>query len=183
MECKMEKLLIIVSTVVVLLLGAVTMSFGASTSTAAHPADVTAIHVLYQQMMDGWNRGSGEAFAGVFAEDGEQVAFDGTHFQGRLEIAALHQQLFDTFLKGTRLVGKVRHVRSLTSDVAVAHAVGGTVMPGEADIEPERNSVVTLVAVKRDGEWRFAAIQVTRAHYIGRPDEARKLTEELRQLL
>jgi uncharacterized protein (TIGR02246 family) len=33
-------------------------------------------------MMDGWNKGSGEAFAAVFAEDGEQVAFDGTHFQG-----------------------------------------------------------------------------------------------------
>jgi uncharacterized protein (TIGR02246 family) len=74
-------------------------------------------------------------------------------------------------------------VRCLTPDVAVAHAIGGTVMPGKADLEPERNSIVTLVAVKLDGEWRFAAIQVARAQYMGRPDEARKLTEELRQLL
>jgi hypothetical protein len=78
----MEKPPIILSTVGVLLVGAVTMSFGESASPAANPADVTAIRALYQRMMDGWNKGSGEAFAAVFAEDGEQVAFDRTHFQG-----------------------------------------------------------------------------------------------------
>ena len=55
----MEKLPIILSTVGVLLVGAVTMSFGESASPAANPADVTAIRALYQRMMDGWNRGSG----------------------------------------------------------------------------------------------------------------------------
>jgi uncharacterized protein (TIGR02246 family) len=159
------------------------MSLGQSESPTTNPADVAAIIALYQQLMDGWNKGSGEAFAAVFAEDGEQVAFDGTHFQGRQEIGAFHRQLFNTVLKGTRLVGKVRHVRFLTPEVAVAHAIGGTVMPSEADIAPERNSVLTLVVVKRDGEWRVAALHNTRAQYMGRPDEAEKLTEELRQLL
>ena len=37
--------------------------------------------------MDGWNSGSGEAFAAVFTEDGDLVAFDGTPFTGREEIA------------------------------------------------------------------------------------------------
>jgi uncharacterized protein (TIGR02246 family) len=110
----MERLPIILSTVGVLLVGAVKTSFRESASPAANPADVTAIRALYQRMMDGWNKGSGEAFAAVFAEDGEQVAFDGTHFRGRQEIAASHQQFFDTFLKGSRLVGKVQHVRFLT---------------------------------------------------------------------
>ncbi|HXV84302.1 MAG TPA: SgcJ/EcaC family oxidoreductase [Candidatus Binatia bacterium] len=62
------------------------------------------------QLMDGWNKGSGEAFAAPFAEDGHLVGFDGTHFKGRDEIAAFHQPLFDKWLKGTRLVGEVESV-------------------------------------------------------------------------
>jgi uncharacterized protein (TIGR02246 family) len=151
------------------------------TSTAA---DEAAIRALYQQAMDDWNRGSGEAFAAPFSEDGDLVGFDGTHLKGRQEITSFHQQLFDTYVKGTRLVGKIRSVRFLTSDVALMHVVGGTIMAGQTDIEPERNSVLTLVATKDNkGEWRLAAFQNTRAQYLGRPKEAQALTEELRRLL
>ncbi len=52
--------------------------------------------VLYQQLMDGWNKGSGEAFAAPFAEDGDLVGMDGTHLKGRQEIISFNQQLFDT---------------------------------------------------------------------------------------
>jgi len=142
-----------------------------------------AIRSLYQQLMDGWNAASGDAFAAPFEEDGDLVGFDGTHIKGRQEIASFHQHLFDMFLKGSRLVGKVRSVRFLTSNVAVMHAVGGTVMAGESDLERERNSVQTLVAVKRNGKWSLAAFQNTRAIYMGRPEESQKLTEELRALL
>jgi uncharacterized protein (TIGR02246 family) len=134
--------------------------------------------------MDGWNRGSGEAFAAPFAGDGDLVGFDGTHLKGRQEISSFHQQLFDTYVKGTRLVGKIRSVRFLTSDVALMHVVGGTIMAGQTDIEPERNSVQTLVATKdKKGEWHLAAFQNTRAQYLRRPEQAQKLTEELRRLL
>ncbi len=146
-------------------------------------ADEAAIRAIYQQLMDGWNAGSGDAFASLFEEDGDLVGFDGTHFKGRQEIALFHQRLFDMFLKGSRLVGKVRNLRFLTSDVAVMHAIGGTVMPGQTDLESERNSVQTLVAVKRNGKWSLAAFQNTRATYIGRPEESQKLTEELQALL
>jgi len=145
--------------------------------------DEGAIRSLYQQLMDGWNAASGDAFAAPFEEDGDLVGFDGTHIKGRQEIASFHQHLFDMFLKGSRLVGKVRSVRFLTSNVAVMHAVGGTVMAGESDLERERNSVQTLVAVKRNGKWSLAAFQNTRAIYMGRPEESQKLTEELRDLL
>ena len=145
--------------------------------------DEAAIRALYQQLMDGWNAGSGNAFAAPFEEDGDLVGFDGTHIKGRHEIALFHEDLFDMFLKGSRLVGKVRSVRFLTSNVAVMHAIGGTVMAGQTDLEPERNSVQTLVAVRRNGNWYLAAFQNTRATYMGRPEESQKLTEELRTLL
>ena len=59
-------------------------------------------------------------------------------------------------------------MRFLTPDVAVMHAVGGTIMAGQSDIEPERNSVQTLVAMNDSrGEWYLAAFQNTRAQYLG----------------
>jgi uncharacterized protein (TIGR02246 family) len=135
--------------------------------TTTNPADEAAVRGLYQQLMDGWNRGSGDAFAAVFTEDGDLVAFDGTHFVGRKEIAPFHQQLFDKWMKGTRLVGQVNYVRFLSPDVAVMHAVGGTVMPGKTEPSPERDSIQTLVATRQGGEWRITAFQNTRVRLMG----------------
>ena len=159
------------------------MNQNSQKQSSSSTADETAICALYQQMMEGWNAACGYAFASPFEENGDLVGFDGTYIKGRQEIAFFHQHLFDMFLKGSRLVGKVRSVRFLTSDIAVMHAIGGTVMAGQTDLDPERNSVQTLVAVKRNGKWSLAAFQNTRATYIGRPDESQKLTEELQALL
>jgi uncharacterized protein (TIGR02246 family) len=125
-------------------------------------AEEEAVRDLYRELMNGWNRGDGEAFAAVFAEDGDLVAFDGTHFEGRAEIAPFHQELFDRWMKGTRLIGRVKDVRFLSPDVALMHAVGSTIMRGKSEPSPERDSIQTLVAVRRDGEWRLAAFHNTR---------------------
>jgi uncharacterized protein (TIGR02246 family) len=132
-----------------------------------NPADEAAVRGLYQQLMDGWNRGSGDAFAAAFADDGDLIAFDGTHFKGRQEIAPFHQQLFDRWLEGTRLVGQVEHMRFLSHDVALIHAIGGTIMRGKTEPSPERDSIQTLVATRQNGEWRLAAFQNTRVRPMG----------------
>ena len=131
-------------------------------STTNRIADEVAVRDLYRELMDSWNRGSGEAFAAVFTEDGDLVAFDGTHFEGRAQIAPFHQELFDKWLKGTRLVGRVKDVRFLSPDVALMHAVGSTIMRGKSVPSPERDSIQTLVATRQNGEWRLAAFQNTR---------------------
>jgi uncharacterized protein (TIGR02246 family) len=131
-------------------------------STTNRVADEVAVRDLYRELMDSWNRGSGEAFAAVFTEDGDLVAFDGTHFEGRTQIAPFHQELFDKWLKGTRLVGRVKDVRFLSPDVALMHAVGSTIMRGKSVPSPERDSIQTLVATRQNGEWRLAAFQNTR---------------------
>jgi uncharacterized protein (TIGR02246 family) len=133
-------------------------------ATANDSADEAAVRALYQQLMDGWNQGSGDAFAAVFTEDGDLIGFDGTHFKGRQEIAPFHQRLFDKWLKGSRLVGEVKDVRFLSPDVALMHAVGGTMLRGKSEPVPERDSIQTLVATRQDGEWRLAAFQNTRLH-------------------
>src|ERR687889_1316762 len=136
-------------------------------NTTNHSADEAAVRALYQQLMDGWNQGNGDAFASVFTEDGDLIGFDGTHFKGRQEIAPFHQQLFDKWMKGTRLVGQVEHVRFLSPNVALLHTVGGTVMRGKTEPSPERDSIQTLVATRQNGEWRLAAFQNTRVRPIG----------------
>jgi uncharacterized protein (TIGR02246 family) len=150
---------------------------------AAGSRDEAAIHGVYQQLLYGWNTGSGEVFASPFSAEADFIAFDGTQFKGRQEIAAFHQQLFDTFVRGTRLVGKVRSIRFVTDQVALVIAVGGTVLRGRFELEPEHNSIQTLVVARQDGQWQITAYQSTRADYTGRPEAAEALTAELRALL
>lgn len=130
--------------------------------------DEAAVRGLYRQLMDGWNQGSGAAFAAAFTDDGDLVAFDGTHLKGRQQIAEVQQRLFDRFLKGTRLVGDVEHVRFLDSDTAVLHAVGNTIMRRKTRPSPARTSIQTLVAVRQGSQWRLAAFQNTRIRPMGR---------------
>jgi uncharacterized protein (TIGR02246 family) len=109
--------------------------------------------------VEGWNQNSGAALAAVLTDDGDLVGFDGQHLTGRAEIAPFHQGLFDNWLKGTRLVGKVEDLRFLSPDVALIHAIDGTVMRGKSEPSPERDSIQTLVVTRQEGEWRLAAFQ------------------------
>jgi uncharacterized protein (TIGR02246 family) len=111
-------------------------------------------------LLAAWGRGDGQAYGALFTDDAEYVAFDGSITKGRRAIADWHQQLFDSWLKGTRLVGQIDSLRFLGADAAVIVASGATLMPGKD--RPVRPSVQTLVAAKRDGEWRFVSFQNTR---------------------
>ena len=131
-------------------------------------SDADRVRLLYTQLMDGWNRGTGAGFAAPFAEHCDFIAFDGTRFRGRDEIARFHDPLFKTHLKATRLVGAVTDIRVLGPDVALMHAKGGTVPRGRLQPAPERDAIQTLVATRSDGEWRLVAFQNTRVRPIGR---------------
>jgi uncharacterized protein (TIGR02246 family) len=138
-------------------------------ATAAPPDEaVEALCDLYQQLMDGWNKGSGEAFAAPFDDELDFVAFDGARFRRRDELARFHDPLFRTHLRGTRLVGRVLDLRFVSEDVAVFHAYGGTIPRGRTVPAPGRDSIQTLVAVRRGGPWRLVAFQNTRIRPIGR---------------
>lgn len=143
------------------------MKIHGSNNEATHSA-ANELRGLYVAMMEGWNRGSAESFAAPFAEEADFVAFDGTRFRRRDELVRSHDPLFRTHLKGTRLVGDVTDVRFLGADVAVVHAFGGTVPRGKREAARERDSLQTLVAVKRDDRWQFVAFQNTRVRPIGK---------------
>jgi uncharacterized protein (TIGR02246 family) len=133
----------------------------------ARNPDEAAIRELFGLLLDDWGRGDGEAYGSRFTDDADYVAFDGTRTTGRQEISASHQRLFDKFLKGTRLTGRVLSIKFPSPDVARVHATGGTVMRGKTKPSPERDSIQTLVAVREGAEWRFAAFHNSRVRPIG----------------
>jgi uncharacterized protein (TIGR02246 family) len=122
----------------------------------AYADDEVLIRTLFQNLLNSWGSGDGYAYANQFTPDSDYVAFDGTHRKGREENAAAHQQLFDTWLKGTRLTGQVEGIRFLNSEIAIVHAVGGMLMTKHST-QPKRQSIQTLIAIKNDGSWRFTA--------------------------
>ena len=144
------------------------MSHATGTLEQAAHTDAAAIGALYQRAMDGWNMGSGAAFAAAWTDDGHLIGFDGTHLTSREDIARFHEPLLQTYLKGTRLVGHVTDVQVPAPDVAVLHARGGTIMRGASTPAPERDSIQTLVAVRRHEEWQLLAFQNTRVRPISR---------------
>ena len=135
--------------------------------TRRDPADERAVRELFEKLLEDWARGDGEAYGSRFAEDADYVAFDGTRTKGREEISSAHQRLFDKFMKGTRLTGRIEGIEFPVPGVALVHATGGTLLRGKRVPSPERDSIQTLVAVKRAEGWRFAAFHNTRVRPIG----------------
>jgi uncharacterized protein (TIGR02246 family) len=138
--------------------------------------DKEAIQALLQEVVDGWNRGDGEAMAAVFDDDADYIVFNGMHLKGSRQIATVHQQLFDTFLKGTRLGGGGQGegaqggaVRFLTPDVALVLTRGGVQRAEQSGSPPEQHSIQTFVVVKRNGNWSIAAFQNTRIQSLQPP--------------
>lgn len=55
--------------------------------------------------------------------------------------------------------------------------------PGKTDINPDTNAHQTLVAVKKDEDWKIELFQNTLAKFHGRPELVEQMTEELSQLI
>jgi uncharacterized protein (TIGR02246 family) len=123
-----------------------------------HGAAEVTIRGFIGDMVSAWNRGSGEGFAVHFADDADFIAFEGTHLQGRAQIVAFHQQLFDTVLEGTRLWGEPKFVHVVHPRLALMHAVAGMTLAGEAKASPSRDSMQLFVVTRDQETWRIQAV-------------------------
>ncbi len=131
-------------------------------SEAEIAANESVVRALYQQLIADW--GDTDAYAALFTEDGDYIAFDGSHTRGRTEIANAHRPLFEGILKGSRLVevGIPVEVRFLSPNVALVHSGGAVLRAHQKKPSRRAISVQTLVAVKQEDRWLFAAFQNTR---------------------
>lgn len=149
---------------------------------ATQSPDEIATCVLYQALIESWNGRKADAFATLFAPDGECIGFDGSQMSGPAEIAATLSAIFTDHVTAPYVV-KITGAHLLSADVAIVQAICGMVPPGASDINPAVNAIHRLVAVKRDDQWRIALFQNTPAQFHGRPELVQQMTEELRQLL
>ena len=143
------------------------------------PAADRETRALYRQLLEAWDKRNARDFALLFAPDGNIVGFDGTQVFGQAEIGA-HLSQIVTHHQTARYVSIVREVRSVSDGVTILSAVAGMVPPDKDDINPDVNAVQTMVAVKTGGAWKVALFQNTPAALHGKPDDAKKLTAELR---
>jgi uncharacterized protein (TIGR02246 family) len=133
----------------------------------------SSLHELFTHLEQTWNAADATAYSECFTPDCDYITFEGGHLQGRNANAQAHQQLFNTFLKGSRLEGRIKDIRLLMPDVAVLHATGNVRLRWQSRPAPGRESIQTYVAVKRNGLWQFAAFHNSRIlqrdwyHYLG----------------
>jgi uncharacterized protein (TIGR02246 family) len=125
-------------------------------------SDVAAIRSILPALIEAWDRGDGAGYASQFEEQSDFIAFDGVRHQGRARNASFHQEVFDTVLRGTRLVGDVEEVRFITGDVALLHMTGAALMPWQDGITADRHSRQSVVVVRRKEGWRIASLHNAR---------------------
>ena len=124
-------------------------------------ADEDAIRAILHRMIEAWNAGDGTAFAAPFTDEVDFVVWEGTHLEGRQELAVFTQQIFDTVVKGSRLEGEVKFVRLLSPTLAVMHSVVRMTLVGQTNL-PSRHFMELIVVTKRDGQWRGQSLMNAR---------------------
>ena len=142
-------------------------NYKTETGSRTPPRDEAALRALMQSLAGCWASGDAKAYANLFTAEANYVAFDGVLQKGRAAIAAAHEPLFEKWLKGSRVAGEITSMRFLSPNVALIYAVGNTILAGQSAPAANRASIQTLVAVKRDGAWRFTAFHNTRVRPIG----------------
>jgi uncharacterized protein (TIGR02246 family) len=145
-------------------------------------AEEEKVLILYKELLNQWNEKQGTGMANLFTEDGSLVGFDGSQVNTLKEIEAHLNPIFAQY-PTARFIHIVREVRALNADIALLRANVGMVPRGYSDINPAVNAVQTMIAVKKNSEWKVALFQNTPAAFHGRPEEAEKLTAELREVL
>lgn len=148
------------------------------TSQYSHEGESAAI-TLYRALLDSWNQRSAFSISELFAKDGSLIGFDGSTLDGPKMIMDTLGGVFSSHLTPS-FVGIVRSVRFVSDEVALLRAVAGMWEHGGTDINPALNAVQTLVAERKDGQWRILLFQNTPAAFHGQEEERAKLTEELR---
>lgn len=125
-------------------------------------ADEAAIRQLLDRMREAWARGDGSALASLFTEDARYVEAPGIRRAGRQAIADSHQKIFGTFFAHTRLGESYPvELHLVTPDVVLVHASGSVLFPGESEQRVPPNGLMSMVAAREGGTWRFVLFHNT----------------------
>jgi uncharacterized protein (TIGR02246 family) len=123
--------------------------------------DRSAIATVVSGLEHAWAAGNGQAWASYFAEDADFTVWFGLYLHGSDAIFDVHQEIFDSCYKSSKLRLDVRALRFLRPDVAVVQLNGRILGPGDQSPE-ELQFVSAAVMTKEDGCWRVALFHNTK---------------------
>lgn len=126
-----------------------------TTTAPALPGDhMLAIESLLAAMGHAWADGDGTAYGALFTPDAHYVNAPGQRVVGASAIAESHQEIFDSFFRGTFLgSGYPREIEVIAPDIVLVHGSGAVLFPGEREEDVAPNGLMTMLLVKRDGRW------------------------------
>jgi len=133
-----------------------------SEATDVQSSNEATLRAQLTALGEAWGRGDANAYAALFTPDADYVVFDGTRLRGRDQIAHAHRQLFERWLKGSRLVWGDFDVDFPAPGVAIIHSQGAILKRSQTTPSRSRWSVQTIVAILREGVWSFQAFHNTR---------------------
>jgi uncharacterized protein (TIGR02246 family) len=122
-----------------------------------------ALTAIPRRMVEAWNRGDAEGFFADFAPDARLIEFEGTILHGHDTMLEAQKPLFETLLKGSRLVNsEVLFAEIIMPGVGVVHHRAAMLMAGEQEPLPTRTSMQTHVVHWRDDRWQIVVLQNAR---------------------
>ncbi|WP_245959513.1 SgcJ/EcaC family oxidoreductase [Neobacillus piezotolerans] len=142
----------------------------------------SAVQLLYEALIEAWNKRDAKGMACLFAGNGVMIGFDGSVATGPQEVLAHTAPIFASH-PTPPFIKKVKEIRMFGADAAMLRAIAGMVPPGKKELAPELNAHQTLVAAKQDGEWKIELFQNTPAQFHGRPELVEEMTEELIRIM
>ena len=132
------------------------------------PADEAAVRRTVARMTANFQNHHFADMATYTTPDVSWVNIVGMWWRGRAQVQQAHQQIFDTIFKGVNFTPGKATVRGIAPGVAVVNMychVGAFYPPDGIDHstnkESEADDLLTLVLVKRQGNWLLAAGQNT----------------------
>ena len=116
---------------------------------------------VLRRLEDAWNRGDGQAFGAVYAEDAYFVTIRGEHLRGRGQIAGGHGGIFATIYAGSTNRMELIDARRIAENVVVSTSTGTLDAP-HGPLQGIHTAMSTSVLVLQDdGEWLIAATHNT----------------------
>ncbi|HEX4565402.1 MAG TPA: SgcJ/EcaC family oxidoreductase, partial [Vicinamibacterales bacterium] len=139
------------------------------------------IEARYGELLAAWNRRDADAFAAMFTDDGQAVAFDGSAMSGRAEIASTLAAVFQNERIGA-YAASIRDIVEIAPGVILLRSVVGTIPPDGVGLNLMVKATQSIVFLQRDDEAEVVLLQSTPATFHGRSDVAEVLSLELEHI-
>jgi uncharacterized protein (TIGR02246 family) len=141
------------------------------------PADEAAVRRTVARMTTNFQNHRFADMAAYTTPDVNWVNIVGMWWRGRAQVQQAHQQIFDTIFKGVAFTPGKATVRGIAPSVAVVNMychVGAFYPPDGIDHggnkEGDDDNLLTLVLVKKQGNWLLTAAQNTVVRAAAQPN-------------